>query len=136
MQTLTLHLSEDIYRHLKQVAKETNQSLEALAAQAIQGNLPPLIEGLPTDWHNDLVELQSLDDQALWKIANEVIPKTQWEQHQELLAQNQEAELTADEAAKLAYLRQITDRFVLRRSYALAILKWRGYTIAQSMPNI
>jgi len=136
MQTLTLHLSEDIYHHLEQVAKETNQSLEALAAQAIQGNLPPLMEGLPEEWRHDLVELQSLDDRALWKVANETIPESQWEQHQDLPAQNQEAKLTADEAAKLEQLRSITDRVVLRRSYALAILKWRGHSIAQGPPRI
>ncbi len=41
-----------------------------------------------------------------------------------------------DEVVKLDRLRQATDRFVLRRSYALAILKWRGHTIAQETPNI
>ncbi len=37
--------------------------------------------------------------------------------------------LTAAERAELARLREETDRFVLRRSYALALLKWRGHTV-------
>ena len=131
MQTLTLHLPENVYRHLQQVAQETDQSLEAVASQAIQGNLPPLLEDLPGGWRDDLVELQSLDDQVLWKIVNESLPADQWEQHQNLLLQNQEDDLTADEAAELTQLREATDYFVLRRSYALAILKWRGYSVVK-----
>jgi hypothetical protein len=40
--------------------------------------------------------------------------------------------LTAKEEAQLTALREATDRFVLRRSYALALPKWRGHTIVST----
>ncbi len=38
-------------------------------------------------------------------------------------------QLTPAEQGELAALREATDRFVTRRSVALALLQWRGHTI-------
>jgi hypothetical protein len=129
MQAITLHLPENIYQRLWLMAQATHQPLETIAFQAIQGNLPPVVDDLPDDWRDDLAELQSLGDKALWAITRESLPEDQWGRHQQLLAQNQTGQLTQEEQEELARLRTMTDRFVFRRSYALALLKWRGYTL-------
>jgi hypothetical protein len=48
---------------------------------------------------------------------------------QRLLRKGQEGPLATAEHQELAELRAAADRFVTRRSYALALLKWHGHTI-------
>ncbi|MCP4107305.1 MAG: hypothetical protein GY749_17475 [Desulfobacteraceae bacterium] len=129
-QSLTLHLPENIYRRLQLMAKTTHQPLEEIAFQSIQGNLPPLSDDIPPEWRGDLAELQYLSDAALWTVARESLPEKQWDRHQKLLEQNQTGTLTETEQDELDNLRTVTDRFVFRRSYTLALLRWRGYTLS------
>ncbi len=87
-------------------------------SQAIQGNLLPLIEDIPGEWRGDLADMEQLDDEALWKVGNEPLPAQQWGRHQKLLEQNQDGTLTERERNELERLRNMTNRFVFRRSYA------------------
>jgi len=63
-------------------------------------------------------------------VAQEPFPPQQWRRHQRLLQEGQEGLLSTAEHEELAELRAAADRFVTRRSYALALLKWRGHTIS------
>ena len=135
-QSLTLQVPEHIYRRLQRVAQTTRQPMEAVAYQSLQGNLPPLIEDIPDEWRGDLIEFDQLDDDALWKISQEPFAKEQWTHHQDLLERHQDGVLTDDERSELTRLRTAADRFVFRRSYALALLKWRGHAIFSEMPNV
>lgn len=107
----------------------TRQPLEAVVYQTIQGNLPPSLEDLPADWRDDLAALQNLEDQSLWDVTRQSLPERQWRRHQSLLRKNQAGRLTPVEQAELEHLRADADRLALRRSFALAILKWRGYSL-------
>ncbi len=129
MTTITLEMPEPIFYRLNQMARVTRQPLERVIFQSIQGNLPPLIENLPLEWSSELTQMQFFSDNQLWAIAKDKLPVRQWQQHQALLERQQVADLTPTEQAELANLRQLTDHFVFRRSYALALLKWRGYTL-------
>lgn len=129
VQTVTLELPEDIYQRLQRVAEATHQPVEEVMVQTIRGNLPPSVDDLPPELRDELAALQDLDDKALWAIAKESLPQDQWRRHERLLHKNQAGTLTAAEREELARLRAATDRFVFRRSYALALLKWRGYTL-------
>ena len=80
-----------------------------------------------------MTELTQLGDEALWIVAKESLPPAQWQRHQRLLHKAEHGALTHAEQAELAHLRERTDAFVLRRSYALALLKWRGYAIPASL---
>ncbi len=132
VQTVTLDLPEDIYQRLQRVAEAIQQPVEKVVFQTIRGNLPPSIDDLPPELRDELAALQSLDDKALWAIAKEPLPAEQWRRHEHLLHKNQTGTLTAAEREELARLRAATDRFVFRRSYALALLKWRGYSLPLS----
>lgn len=128
-QTLTLHLPVGMFQRLQQMAQTTRQPVEEIACQAIQGNLPPLLADAPPEWRDDLAQFHQLNDAALWTIAQETPPSRQWKRHQQLLQRNQNDVLTAAEQHELETLRLATDRLVLRRSYALALLKWRGHAL-------
>lgn len=133
VQTITLHLPQDIFRRLQHMADATRQPLEDIVFQTIQGNLPPSVDDLPSELQNALASLQNLSDQALWAVVKEPFPPDQWHRHEHLLHKNQAGTLTDAERAELARLRTATDHFVFRRSYALALLKWRGYTLSESL---
>ncbi len=133
-QAFTLHLPEDIYRRLQLMAQATSQPLEDVAFQAIQGNLPPVIDDLPAEWRDELASLEELSDEALWAITKEPLSAGQWDRHQQLLGRNQAGTLTHAEQEELAHLRTVTDFFVFRCSYSLALLKWRGFTLPISEP--
>ncbi len=132
-QSITLHIPENVFQRLQRMAQMIHQPLETVVSQSIQGNLPPLIEDAPDEWRGDVADMEQFDDGALWKVAKESLPDQQWTRHQELLKRNQDGTLTENERNELERLRNMTDRFVFRRSYALALLKWRGHTILQNM---
>lgn len=132
VQPLHLQLPETIYQRLQRVAEVTNQPLESVVVQTIRGNLPPSFDDLRPEWREVVADLPSLSDEALWAIAREPLSSSQWRRHQRLLHAAQERTLTEEERTELTALRGITDRYVTRRSYALALLKWRGHTLPSS----
>jgi hypothetical protein len=130
-QTVTLKLPEETYHRFQVSAHAMQQSVEDLLAQSIQGNLPPSLEDLPAELQDEIgVFLQSLTDQALWEIVKVPSLPATWQRQQELLQKNQEDVLTTAELDELEQLRVQMDRRVMQHSYALALLKWRGYTLS------
>jgi hypothetical protein len=129
VQTLHIPLPEAIVQRLQRVAEATHQPLEAVVVQTICGNLPPAFDDLSPAVREIVADLPTLHDDALWGVARTPLPPQQWRRHQRLLRKAQEGTLTAAEQHELDALRTATDRFVTRRSYALALLKWRGYTL-------
>ena len=136
-QSITLNIPDNVFQRLQRMAQMIHQPLEAVVFQSLRGNLPPLIEDVPEEWRDEMADMEQLPDNALWKVGKEPLPERQWARHQELLEQNQDGILTDSERRELEQLRTMTDRFVFRRSYALALLKWRGHAILQnlSMPS-
>jgi len=131
--TVNIQLPDEIYERLKRAAATTNQPFEVVLAQTIRGNLPPTLDDLSPALRAQVADLSSLDDTTLWSIAREPVPVAQWRRHRLLLRKAQDGALPATEQDELAELRAATDRFVLRRSYALALLKWRGHTIPATL---
>jgi hypothetical protein len=128
-QTIPIQIPEAIYQRLQQVAHATHHSIEEIVLQTIRGNLPPSLDDLSPELHGVVADLQHMSDEALWSVAKEPLPPHQWRRHQRLLRKGQESPLAAAEHQELAELRAAVDRFVTRRAYALALLKWHGHTI-------
>jgi hypothetical protein len=124
-----IELPDDIYRRFKDVATLTQRPLEDVIFQTIRGNLPPVLADLAPEHRGIVADLQRLGDDGLWAIGKESLPVAQWRRHQRLLQKGEQGVLTPAELATLEQLREATDRFVTRRSYALALLRWRGYTL-------
>jgi hypothetical protein len=132
-QTIPIQLPDAIYQRLQQVAHTTNHSIEEVVLQTIRGNLPPSLDDLSPELRCVVADLQHMSDEALWSVTKESLPQHQWRRHQRLLRKGQERSLSMAEHKELAELRTAADRFVTRRSYALALLKWHGHTISTDM---
>jgi hypothetical protein len=129
-QTIPIRLPDAIYQRLQQVAHAMHHSIEEVVLQTIRGNLPPSLDDLSPEWHGVVADLQQMSDEALWSVTKESLPPHQWRRHQRLLQKGQEGPLSTADHEELAALRAANDPLVTRRSYALALLKWHGHTIA------
>ena len=124
-QTITLTLPDDVLQPVQRVAQATKQSVEELLVKALQAALPTL-EGLPPDVVQQLVALESLDDQALWRVMLETVPLDQQHRLHDLLLRNQAGMLTESEHEQLAVLQQQADLVMLRKARAAVLLRFRG----------
>jgi hypothetical protein len=124
-QTITLTLPDNVLQPVQRVAQATQQSVEELLVTALQAALPTL-EGLPPDLIQHLVALESLDDQALWRVMLETVPLDQQDRLHDLLIRNQARVLTASEHEQLAVLQQQADLVMLRKARAAVLLRFRG----------
>ena len=134
-QTVNVDLPDDIYHRLQGMAAATHRSLEEILRQTLRGNLPLTRDDLPAAQQDLVALLAALDDDALWKVAREPLPARDWRRHRHLLCKAEAGTLTAAEGEELTALRDAADRFVTRRSVALALLKWRGHTITTPAPQ-
>jgi hypothetical protein len=87
---------------LARIAELTHQTIESLTVQSIKSNLPPTVESAPLD--------------------------VQQQRHLALLERNQETE-SMSHRQELRKLGQAASQLMLKKAYAWAILRWRGYRI-------
>ena len=126
---VTIDLPDPIYRQLQQTARRTKRRLEDVLLQTIAGNLPPGTEDAPLDMQAELQALQWIDDNDLWVVARSKISPEQQARQEFLLAQNQRGALSPDERAELDRLGDTIDRLTLKKAYAYAVLRWRGFPL-------
>jgi hypothetical protein len=124
-QTITLILPDNVLQPAQRVAQATKQSLEDLLVAALQAALPTL-EGLPHDIMQHLIALESLDDQALWRVMLETVPLEQQNRIHDLLSRNQAGMITDSEGEQLAILQREADLVMLRKARAAVLLRFRG----------
>jgi hypothetical protein len=127
-QTVTLELPQAIYLPARRMAEVTNRSLEDLLVSALKASLPPL-DGLPSELVEDLVELESLDDESLRQVMVSKVPTAQQRELDRLLRKNQAGTLTEQERQKLDRLQREADRVMLRKARAAVLLRFRGHRL-------
>jgi hypothetical protein len=126
---VTIDLPDPIYRQLQQTARKTKRRLEDVLLQTITGNLPPGTEDAPANMQTDLQALQWIDDNALWAVARSQTSPEQQARQEYLLAQNQRGVLSPEDRAELDHLGDMVDRLTLKKAYAYALLRWRGFPL-------
>jgi hypothetical protein len=124
-QTITLTLPDNFFQPIQRAAWATNQPVEELLLTALQASLPSL-EGLPPEAERNLVELELLDDQALWRVMLETVPAEDQDMLNELLSRNQNGALTEKEREQLTALQRRADLVMLRKARAAVLLRFRG----------
>ena len=129
LQSVTVKLPQTLYHRLERTAAMTHQSFDAVLLQTIRGNIPPSLEDTPPELRDELAALLNLSDDDLWAVARSPIDPKQWRRHQHLLQKGAAGTLSERDRRELERLRAEADRHVLRKSFALALLKWRGYTL-------
>ena len=127
--SLTVELPESIFEYLQQMASFTRQSLDQLARQSIEGNLPPSVANAPAEMQPELLRMQTSSIAELQQIAHSQIPAGKQARHLELLEKNSESTITPGERQELASLRLEADRLMLRKARAWSLLRWRGQPI-------
>ncbi|MDY0095555.1 MAG: hypothetical protein RBT80_22905 [Candidatus Vecturithrix sp.] len=129
VQTITLHISNDVYRRIQRTAQLLKQPLETLLVNTVQTALP-LVDDLPVETVADLTRLTLLNDAALWRKANATLPTEQQSQLTMYLEKKNSQPLTMTEQQALESLLEEHDRLVLIRSQAAVLLKQRGYDVS------
>ena len=125
--TVTLKIPELLYQRLVNTAHATQRPLDEIMLQALQVGSPPAWDNVPDEFQADLAALDKLDDQALWKLVKSKKTPEQMERYNILLDKNKNNTLTETEQLKLIEIRNETDRFMLRKAQAAALLRWRGH---------
>ncbi|MFZ1709603.1 MAG: hypothetical protein WA029_09185 [Anaerolineae bacterium] len=128
-QSVTLRLPEPVFRYLQQIAIVTQRPIEQLVRQSVEGNLPPSVATLPPEIQGELLSLQTIPVEQLRYIALSQVSPGDQARHLELLDKNSRSELTVAEQKELAALRFSADLLTLRKAYAWAVLRWRGYAV-------
>jgi hypothetical protein len=127
IQAINLQLPPAIYQHLADAAEASQQSLTDMILQSIRISLPPTLSHVPERFRDDLKGLYQLGDEILWKVTEQDLTTDKAQQYEELLTKNQQGALGQPEQNSLEILREEADLLMLRRSYAYALLKWRGF---------
>ncbi|NJS13215.1 MAG: hypothetical protein HC789_24005, partial [Microcoleus sp. CSU_2_2] len=128
-QQVTIELPEPIFRQLTNIARATQQSVEALAVQSVVSNLPPSVENAPPEIQSELLKMQNLSIEELLAIARTLVEPAAHQRHVELLEKNQESLLAPEERQELTNLRLAADFLMLRKAYAWSVLRWRGHRL-------
>jgi hypothetical protein len=125
-QTITINLSDRLYRQLQQVAKLSSQPLEAIVAQSLVHSLPPLLEDIPREYQPDVYPLLQMSDAELQREANRVFPANRWAEYESLLDKKKVDTLSPGEQIHFDTLRREADVLTFRKGYAAVLLKRRG----------
>lgn len=130
--TVTLQIPDLIYQRLINTANATGRSLEEVMLHALKVGSPPDWDNAPDEFKADLAALDRLEDEALWKLATAHKTVEDMARYDELLERNQNRTLSQAEQLELMELRSQTDRFMLRKAQAAALLHWRGHHVPNS----
>ncbi|MCU0567257.1 MAG: hypothetical protein MUF49_11740 [Oculatellaceae cyanobacterium Prado106] len=128
-QQVTIELPELVLQEFLRIAEATQQSVEVLIAQSVISNLPPSAKNAPPELRGELLRMQTLSIEELLAIAQAQAEPSQYQRHEQLLAQNQENSLSPENQQELLGLRQSADRLMLQKAYAWSVLRWRGYRV-------
>lgn len=129
VQVVTLDLPGPLYERLKEIADASHRDLDEVLITTIQAGMPPSLERVPERFQADLRALDHLSDDVLWQIARAEMDDDKAALYEELLERNRRKDLSDSERKTLSALREEADLLMLRRSYAHALLRWRGHII-------
>lgn len=129
VESVKLDIPEYLYRRLEQTAQAMARPLQEVMLQALQMGSPPLWEDAPPEFQVELAAMDRMNDSTLWRIAHSRKTPAEMTRYDELLERNQDGLLTDSERLELQALRKESERFMLRKAQAAALLQWRGHHI-------
>jgi len=71
---ITLELSTTDYNLLKDIADACKWPIEEVAMQCLKSGMPPSLSKVPAAFHDELLSLNALSDQALMQVADGKVP--------------------------------------------------------------
>jgi hypothetical protein len=127
--TITINLTDTLYRQLKRAAQLSRQPTETIIIQSLTHTLPPLLEEIPNRYQLDVYPLLQMSDADLQREADRTFPPERWTEYEALLDRKKTRPLTPEEETRLDTLRREADVLMFRRGYAAVLLKRRGYRL-------
>lgn len=127
--SVTLRLPISLYERYRQRAEKTHRSLEAELLDAVT-TAAPEEEKLPQDLADAILDLKTLDDDALWRAARQTFPPEVSGRLEALHLKRQDEGLTAAEQELASQLVRQYERTMLVRAHAAKLLKQRGHDIS------
>jgi len=127
-ETVTLQIPETLYQRLAIATGATRAIARRHNFTSLTNWQPPNTERCTEEFHTDFASLDRLNDDSLWQIARSKKSQLEMERYDTLLSKQQNTALTDSERLELDNLRKDSDRFMLRKSQAAAILKWRVHS--------
>jgi len=128
-QTITVRLPEPLYEQVKARAQQMQRSVEDELVAVVAAALPAVSE-LPTDIVDEMVQLTFLTDEELWQAAHTTLSQEQSERMQALISKQQRDGLSDQEEEEAQQLAHYSDKVMLIRAQAAALLKERGHDIS------
>ena len=128
-QTITINLSDTLYKQIKRAAELSRQPAEAIVIQSLTHALPALLEEIPAQYQPDVYPLLQMSDADLQREAKCTFPPERWIEYEALLDEKKARPLTSGEKTRLDALRREADVLMFRRGYAAVLLKRRGYRL-------
>src|SRR5258708_25266918 len=102
---LTLHIPENLYERLRQLAEASAQPVEAIAIQQLEATLQNAeLATLPRDEQQELAAFNLLSDDTLQNILREQMPHSVQAQMQGLMDKNNFGTITPEEYGELSAL--------------------------------
>ena len=130
VQSVTLNVPRALYDRLERRAAQTHRTVEDVLLDVL-ATAVPLADDLPPDFAEALSPLALLDDAALWRAARSHLPTKVAAELEALHLKRQREGLTDIETQTLARLVRQYERAMLVRAQAAALLKQRGYDVAE-----
>ena len=128
-QTITINLTDTLYKQLKRAAQLSRQPTETIIIQSLTHTLPPLLEEIPARYQLDVYPLLQMSDADLQREANRTFSSQRWAEYEALLERKKTRPLKPDEEMHLDTLRREADVLMFRRGYAAVLLKRHGYRL-------
>ncbi|MCA9997308.1 MAG: hypothetical protein KDE56_16230 [Anaerolineales bacterium] len=128
--THSIHVSQAVYRQIEMLAKMQHRSVEMVADETLKRLLLPAVDHIPQRFQADLQQLTLMSDDMLWRLSDVDLDDNKATLYEALLELNQARQLSPDEQNQLDILREEADLLMFRRSYALLLLKRRGYDVS------
>lgn len=126
---ITLHLPENLYEYFRKRVEWTRRSLEAEVLDAVASGAS-LEEELSSELVATLDAMEGLDDEELWRLARETMPRQASRELEALHFKRQDEGLDPAEDATRAKLIQEYERTILIRAQAAKLLKERGHDVS------
>ncbi len=133
MSQYILTVPDDVVYRARQLAEQSQRPVDRILIEHLR-TLPVVLPTLPEDEEAELAALIHLTDDTLWTIAQEQMSSENQERLQ-LLMDRHSLGLATAERDELAQLVERSERLMLRKSMAAALLAERGYSVSPTDLN-
>ncbi len=87
METLTIQVPVQAANRLRRVAEIAHRPIDQVVTETLQSTLPPLLDDLPTEYQNDLAQLETWTNDQLRQQMYAKLDETVEDRRDDLLAQ-------------------------------------------------